>query len=139
MLKIERLTGRKYMYKDKELKPLLMKALKANDSMREIFIVEKTIKEGNGFVWTILEDGVLLGAAYGSTVLDDKGKALLVELIACQNPGILKTIDRLMERIEQFATDNDYRKVNTIGRLGWKRFLTKLGYKPVAVEMEKML
>ena len=139
MLKIELLTGRKYLYRDLEIKPLLIQALRANDAMQDIFVIERTIKDGYGFIWVIQDDDEVLGILYGSTILDDRGKALLIELAACRISNRLDVISQAMERVEQFAIDNGYNKVNIYGRVGWKKFLGKSGYRVKAIELEKQL
>ncbi|WP_375630382.1 MULTISPECIES: hypothetical protein [unclassified Bartonella] len=87
----------------------------------------EAICSGKKQLWLVLDDDERFLAAFTTqiqqTVLGKK-RALICE---CSGKGILDQVDNL-QVVEDWARENGASEMEILGRLGWKRALTKQGY-----------
>ncbi|WP_375638650.1 MULTISPECIES: hypothetical protein [unclassified Bartonella] len=87
----------------------------------------EAICSGKKQLWLVLDDDERFLAAFTTqiqqTVLGKK-RALICE---CSGKGILDLVDNL-QVAEDWARENGASEMEILGRLGWKRALTKQGY-----------
>jgi len=91
-------------------------------------------KSGDWWCWVISKSPA---TTLGVAATNVHNNIAIVQVVAGVHSD--EWIDIAMNKFEVLAKENGVEKIIIDGRLGWKRMLRNIGYKPVRIALEKVL
>jgi hypothetical protein len=104
------------------------------DTHADFGIVAEDVCAGRSLLWVVRKNAEIVAAAVTSLAIANGRK--FCTIVACGGRGLVDW-QHFIERLEQFAKDENCRSIVIMGRRGWLRQLA--GYKAVSTTIEKEL